>query len=95
MACQSVFWATFLIEALSITCAGHCGYNEAEAMASISVRINDNLKARAYQELGRLELTPSELIRQVRRYVAEQGQLPFNPEVVTEGYEAPLAGANA
>ena len=32
-------------------------------MASINVRIDDDLKARAYRELERLGVTPSELMR--------------------------------
>jgi RHH-type rel operon transcriptional repressor/antitoxin RelB len=33
-------------------------------MASINIRIDDDLKARAYSELERLGVTPSELMRQ-------------------------------
>ena len=33
-------------------------------MASTSIRIDDDLKARAYRELDRLGVTPSELMRQ-------------------------------
>ena len=46
-------------------------------MASINNRIDDELKARAYQELEKLGVTPSELMRQALQYVAERGQLPF------------------
>ena len=55
-----------------------------KAMASINIRIDDELKARAYQELERLGVTPSELVRQAFQYVAERGQLPFRPMLVTE-----------
>lgn len=48
-------------------------------MASINVRIDDDLKARAYRELEKLGVTPSELMRQVLQYVDERGQLPFKP----------------
>ncbi len=48
-------------------------------MASINIRIDDDLKARAYQELEKLGVTPSELMRQALQYVAERGQLPFKP----------------
>lgn len=48
-------------------------------MASITVHIDDNLKARAYSELEKLGITPPELMRQALQYVAEQGQLPFKP----------------
>ena len=46
-------------------------------MASITLPIDDDLMARAYKELERLGVTPSELIHQVLQYVAEQGKLPF------------------
>ena len=45
-------------------------------MASINVRVDDDLKNRAYRELERLGVTPSELMRQALQYVAERGQLP-------------------
>ena len=57
-------------------------------MASINIRIDDELKARAYKELERLGVTPSELIRQALQYVAERGQLPFRPVLMTEEDEA-------
>jgi len=40
-------------------------------MASINICIDDDLMARAYKELERLGVTPSELIHQVLQYVAE------------------------
>ena len=39
-------------------------------MASINIRIDDDLKARAYLELEKLGVTPSELMRQALQYVA-------------------------
>ncbi|MCH5530792.1 type II toxin-antitoxin system RelB/DinJ family antitoxin [Pseudomonas syringae] len=57
-------------------------------MASINVRIEDDLKARAYLELERLGATSSELLRQTLQYVAEHGQLPF---MMIEEDEALLA----
>ena len=57
-------------------------------MASINVRMDDELKARAYRELEKLGVTPSELMRQALQYVAESGQLPFRPVLMTEGEEA-------
>ena len=53
-------------------------------MASINVRVDDDLKTRAYRELERLGVTPSELMRQALQYVAERGQLPFRPVLMTE-----------
>lgn len=57
-------------------------------MASINVRVNEELKTKAYQALERLGVTPSELMRQALQYVAEHGQLPFKPVVITEGDQA-------
>lgn len=57
-------------------------------MASINIRIDDDLKARAYHELDELGVTPSELVRQALQYVAERGQLPFKSILMTEDYEA-------
>lgn len=56
-------------------------------MASINVRVDDDLKNRAYRELERLGVTPSELMRQALQYVAERGQLPFRPILMTEADE--------
>ncbi|KNX80141.1 bifunctional antitoxin/transcriptional repressor RelB [Pseudomonas sp. 250J] len=60
-------------------------------MASIKVRIDDELKVRAYRELEKLGVTPSELMRQALQYVAEHGQLPLKPVLLTEEDEALLA----
>lgn len=60
-------------------------------MASINIRIDDELKARAYQELEKLGVTPSELMRQALQYVVERGQLPFRPVLMTEEDEALIA----
>ena len=57
-------------------------------MASINIRVDDELKARAYRELEKLGVTPSELMRQALQYVAERGQLPFRPVLMTEEDEA-------
>ncbi|WP_285425318.1 type II toxin-antitoxin system RelB/DinJ family antitoxin [Pseudomonas sp. efr-133-TYG-103a] len=59
--------------------------------ASINVRIGEDLKIRAYRELERLGVTPSELLRQALQYVAERGQLPFKPVLMTDEDEALLA----
>ena len=57
-------------------------------MASINVRVNEELKTKAYQALERLGVTPSELMRQALQYVVEHGQLPFKPVVITEDDQA-------
>lgn len=60
-------------------------------MASINIRIDDDLKARAYCELEKLGVTPSELVRQVLQYVAERGELPFKLVLMTEDDEPLVA----
>lgn len=65
----------------------------AVAMGSINIRIDDELKVRAFRELEKLGVTPSELIRQTLQYVAERGQLPFRQVLVTEEDEALIATA--
>ncbi|MEX6665836.1 type II toxin-antitoxin system RelB/DinJ family antitoxin [Pseudomonas sp. W2-17] len=62
-------------------------------MASINVRVDDELKARAYRELERLGVTPSDLMRQALQYVAERGQLPFRPVLLTQEDEALISVA--
>lgn len=64
-------------------------------MASINIRGDDDLKARAYRELERLGVTPSELMRQTLQYVAERGQLSFRPVLLTEEDEALIVTARA
>ena len=72
-------------------CKYECHYSEGRTMASINIRIDDELKARAYHELEKLGVTPSELMRQALQYVAERGQLPFRPVLMTEEDEALIA----
>lgn len=55
-----------------------CHYRWDEILASINVRIDDDLKMRAYRELERLGVTPSELMRQALQYVADRGHYPSN-----------------
>ncbi len=62
-------------------------------MGSINIRIDDELKVRAFRELEKLGVTPSELIRQTLQYVAERGQLPFRQVLVTEDDEELIATA--
>jgi RHH-type rel operon transcriptional repressor/antitoxin RelB len=60
-------------------------------MASINICIDDDLKAGAYHEPEKLGVTPSELMRQALQYVAERGQLPFKPVLMTEDDLAMIA----
>ncbi len=52
-------------------------------MASINIRIDEDLKNRAYTALETLGVTPSEVIRQTLEYVASSGKLPFQNEILT------------
>lgn len=63
-------------------------------MASINIRIDDDLKLRSFAELERLGVTPSELLRQTLQYVAERGKLPFKAVLLNEEDEALLAVAS-
>lgn len=62
-------------------------------MASINIRIDDDLKLRSFAELERLGVTPSELLRQTLQYVAERGKLPFKAVLLDEEDQALLAVA--
>ena len=46
-------------------------------MATINIRVNDDLKERSYAALEKLGITPSELLRQTLEYVAQREKLPF------------------
>ena len=61
------------------------------AMASINIRIDDELKQRSFAELEKLGVTPSELLRQTLQYVAERGKLPFKAALLSEEDEALIA----
>ncbi|WP_131108489.1 type II toxin-antitoxin system RelB/DinJ family antitoxin [Pseudomonas sp. Sample_10] len=60
-------------------------------MASINIRIDDELKQRSFAELEKLGVTPSELLRQTLQYVAERGKLPFKVALLSEEDEALIA----
>jgi RHH-type transcriptional regulator, rel operon repressor / antitoxin RelB len=64
-------------------------------MATINLRIDDELKARAFEELKKLGVTPSELLRQTLQYVADSGELPFKNVLLTEEDAELLAIARA
>ncbi|PRN07058.1 bifunctional antitoxin/transcriptional repressor RelB [Pseudomonas sp. LLC-1] len=73
---------------------GASSFLESRTTASINICIDDELKARAYEELERLGVTPSELMHQVLQYVAEQGKLPFGPASMAEEDEDLIASVN-
>ncbi|MBL6985328.1 MAG: type II toxin-antitoxin system RelB/DinJ family antitoxin [Candidatus Thioglobus sp.] len=53
-------------------------------MGTINIRIDDELKARSFASLEKLDITPSELLRQTLEYVAQNGKLPFKPVLMTD-----------
>jgi RHH-type rel operon transcriptional repressor/antitoxin RelB len=53
-------------------------------MATINIRIDDDLKVRSYATLERLGVTPSELLRSTLQYVADEGRLPIKTALLTE-----------
>ena len=53
-------------------------------MSTITIRLEDDLKQRAYAALDELGVTPSELLRQTLPYVVDQKKLPFKTIVVSE-----------
>ncbi|NBA96086.1 type II toxin-antitoxin system RelB/DinJ family antitoxin [Pseudomonas sp. R5(2019)] len=60
-------------------------------MASINIRIDDELKQRSFAELEKLGVTPSELLRQTLQYVADRGKLPFKPMLLSDEDQELLA----
>ncbi len=73
---------------------GASSFLDSRTMASVNICIDDELKARAYEELERLGVTPSERMHQVLQYVAEQGKLPFGPATMAEEDEGLIASVN-
>ena len=53
-------------------------------MGTINIRIDDELKERSFSSLEKLNITPSELLRQTLEYVAQNGKLPFKPVLMTD-----------
>lgn len=53
-------------------------------MGNVTFRVDDELKARSYETLQELGVTPSELLRQTLEYVAETGRLPFKKALITD-----------
>ncbi|MGL4612500.1 MAG: type II toxin-antitoxin system RelB/DinJ family antitoxin [Shewanella sp.] len=57
-------------------------------MGTINIRIDDELKERAFAALEKLGVSPSEALRQTLEYVATRGTLPFKPVLLTADDEA-------
>lgn len=52
-------------------------------MGTITIRVDDELKADSYAALEKLGITPSELLRQTLEYVAQSGKLPFQSALLS------------
>ncbi|WP_048786975.1 type II toxin-antitoxin system RelB/DinJ family antitoxin [Pantoea vagans] len=56
-------------------------------MKSITVRLDDELKAQAEAALARLEISPTQAITHLYLYLAQHGQLPFRVRLLAESPE--------
>ncbi|MCP3699907.1 MAG: type II toxin-antitoxin system RelB/DinJ family antitoxin [Aliivibrio sp.] len=53
-------------------------------MGNINIRVDDNLKARSFETLDALGISPSELLRQTLEYVVTYQKLPFKTFLVSQ-----------
>ncbi|WP_437891645.1 type II toxin-antitoxin system antitoxin RelB [Phytobacter sp. V91] len=53
-------------------------------MGSINLRIDDELKARAYAALEKMGVTPSEALRLMLEYIADNERLPFKQTLLSD-----------
>lgn len=53
-------------------------------MATLNVRLDDNLKQQAYAVLADLNISPSEAIRLYFQYITDNRRLPIKQAVITE-----------
>lgn len=53
-------------------------------MASISLRIDDELKVRSYAVLDKMGITASEALRLTLEYIADNESLPFSPAMLSD-----------
>lgn len=59
-------------------------------MATINVRLDDKLKNEAYAVLEKLGITPTEAVRLLFQYVAQNGRMPVKTLTVSDSEEALL-----
>lgn len=59
-------------------------------MATLNVRLDDKLKEEAWKVLEKLDITPTEAVRLLFRYVAENGRMPVKTVTVSEDEAALL-----
>ncbi|EIY5875366.1 type II toxin-antitoxin system antitoxin RelB [Escherichia coli] len=53
-------------------------------MGSINLRIDDELKARSYSALEKMGVTPSEALRLMLEYIADNERLPFKQTLLSD-----------
>ncbi|EKN2250391.1 type II toxin-antitoxin system antitoxin RelB [Escherichia coli] len=53
-------------------------------MGSINLRIDDELKARSYTALEKMGVTPSEALRLMLEYIADNERLPFKQTLLSD-----------
>ena len=53
-------------------------------MGSINLRIDDELKARSYAALEEMGVTPSEALRLMLEYIADNERLPFKQTLLSD-----------
>ncbi|GJL44251.1 TPA: type II toxin-antitoxin system RelB/DinJ family antitoxin [Citrobacter farmeri] len=59
-------------------------------MATLNVRLDDKLKNEAYAVLDKLNMTPTEAVRLLFQYVAENGRMPVRMVTISDSEEALL-----
>lgn len=59
-------------------------------MATLNVRLDDKLKNEAYAVLDKLNMTPTEAVRLLFQYVAENGRMPVKMVTISDSEEALL-----
>lgn len=57
-------------------------------MATLNVRLDDNLKQQAYAVLADLNITPSEAIRLYFQYITDNRSLPIKQAVISDEEDA-------
>lgn len=53
-------------------------------MATLNVRLDDNLKQQAYAVLADLNVSPSDAVRLFFQYIADNRSLPIKQTVITD-----------
>lgn len=59
-------------------------------MATINVRLDDQLKKEACAVLEKLNITPTEAVRLLFQYVADNGRMPVKTVTISDSEEALL-----